>query len=250
MTATLAIARVTYRQLLGRKRLIGLGLFALFPAFVFFLSSGASTGSGAINLYVEIMVGTLFAIVTPVITLIIAGAALGDERSGETVPFLVMRPIPRPLIAAAKLLTAWLSSFTIVGVGALVMAATLGVRSSEWSLIVPTMAGIFIATGMYTALFVPFGFLAERATLIGLIYVFVWELAIATAIGSFATLSPWRTGLAGFAGLVPLRINRFVPDEFLGNLLPGFGGSFTKMAVLILISVAATTLLLRRRDLV
>ena len=38
MTAVLAIARNTTRQLLGVKRLIGFGLLTLSPAFLFFLS--------------------------------------------------------------------------------------------------------------------------------------------------------------------------------------------------------------------
>jgi hypothetical protein len=58
----------------------------------------------------------------------------------------------------------------------------------------------------------------------------------------------WRTSLSAYVALA----DRLEPDlvDNLGNLGPGVGGAYVKVVVLIVISGAVSTLLLRRRDLV
>jgi len=98
----------------------------------------------------------------------------------------------------------------------------------------------------------PLGYLTERATLIGLAYVFVWENGIVGALEGLAGLSPWRLGLAATVAMAPSDFELAV-DEIhsfaLGSLQPGAGGSVAKVLVLGAISIAVTGWILRRRDL-
>lgn len=245
MTALVAIVRVTTRQLLGRRRIIALSLLSMIAPFIYFMASGASGGQ-SLEEYFGILVGFQFGIVMAVITIVVASSSLGDERRQQTLSFLVVRPLPRVTIAAAKLLTAWLVSFLVTATGTLTMAILKGWRDGTWEYLVPTMVALAIGTLGYAALFMPFGYLVSRATVIGMVYVFLWELAITTPLTALAPTSVWKTTNVALAGMVSDAGFDFGPT--LGNMAPGAGGSIVKFLVLATISVVLTSVLLRRRD--
>ena len=249
MTAALTLGRLTTKQLLPVRRFIGFGLLGVAPALIYLISSGSATGSAKLEVFIGITTGVYFAVAVPVITLILSTSALGDERRDQTLSFVMLRPIPRWIIASSKLGAATVASFYLTGLGALALGAAYGLRESDWSYLLPLLFGGFVATAAYAALFVPLGYLAERSTLIGLAFVFVWENGIAGAIEALASTSPWRLGFIGFAGLAPAAVLDEVEGFVLGNLQPGAGGALVRLVVLVLLSVGATTYLLRYRDL-
>jgi ABC-2 type transport system permease protein len=249
MTAALAIGRITVRQVLGLRRLIGLGLLALAPTVIFILSSGTMSQTRLRSQFVDLATALLFATVLPVVTLIISTTALGDERRGDTLSFLVLRPIRRWVIAVSKLATAWLTSLAIVGGSAVLMGIAYGVRSDDWGAVIPLLVAVGVGSALYASIFVPLGFLFERAMLFGLVYVFVWESSIAGAIPGLAGVSPWRIATSAFAGMVDPAVADQIEEFAIGNLDPGAGGALVKTIVVVALSVAATSWLLRRRDL-
>ena len=249
MSAALAIARVTGRQLLGTKRLIIFGLVALAPAGLFLLGSGTASRSALLDRYMGLTLGLVFILIVPITTLIIAASALGDERRDATLSFLVLRPIPRSLIAASKLAAAFVASFAVTGTAALLLAVAYGMRSGDYGYLVAGVVGAGVATAVYAAVFVPLGYLSTRSTLIGLIYLFVWEQGVAGALGGLATTSPWRLGFAAFLGLAPAEAMDYADPFALGDLAPGAGGSIARAAVFLAVSTAFTAWLLKRRDL-
>src|SRR5687768_11129080 len=102
MTPFLAIVGVTIRQLTDRSRLLGFGLLNLVPS-VLLAAVARSANRGALDLELGVLlVAPFFALVIPITTLILASSALGDERRDKTLAFLVLRPISRLEIAAAK----------------------------------------------------------------------------------------------------------------------------------------------------
>jgi len=252
MTALLTITRMTARQVLGLRRFIGLGLLAIAPAGIFFLSSSRSTTTSATEVLAGITVGTFTNLVVPVITLIMASSVLGAERRDQTLSFLVLRPISRYSIATAKLAAAFVTAFTLTGLGALALGIMAMIRIDDAGYIVPLLAGTAIATLAYASLFMPLGYFTDRATLIGLAYVFVWENGIAGALKGLAGLSPWRLGFAALVALAPSDFEFAIAEMrgfALGSLQPGAGGSIVKVLVLSGISIAVTGWILRRRDL-
>lgn len=245
----LAIASTTVRQILGVKRLVGLSLLALAPAAILYLSLGQQSYQAGLNDIVDISSGLLFNVIIPVITLILTSASLGDERRDGTLSFLMLRPLRREVITMAKLFGAAGSAMTLSAFSGILMAVSFGVRTGSYTFVIPSVVGAVLASAAYAAVFVPLGYLTERAVAIGLAYVFIWEQGIVGSIGSLATLSPWRIGYSAFAALIPAEAQFRIPSFALGTIEPGVGGAVIKTAVFMAISVAATSWMLRRRDL-
>jgi ABC-2 type transport system permease protein len=244
MRSFLAIATYTLRKLMNRKRAIGLMLLSAVPALIVGLVG--HRGSDSMEVFHGMAVGVLMAVVLPVIGIVNASAALGDERRDHTLPYLSVKPVARSLIVGAALTGAIAATLVIgaVGVGTLWVAG--GLVSGGWAIGAGPALGLVVIAFGYGAVFVPVGFLFKRATLIGLLYVFFWEAILASAVTSLAASSLWRIGLQAYAATLDT-----LPSEFtdsLGNVSPSIGGAFLKVAVLVVLSVVLSTWLLRTRD--
>jgi ABC-2 type transport system permease protein len=250
MTAALAIARVTTRQLLGLKRLVGFGVMTLAPAALFFVGSRSVDAFTLLDRFLGIVLGSFFWLIVPIITLIIAASALGDERRDSTLSFLVLRPISRVSIGASKLVTGILTAFILTGLGALALGTVYGIRSDDWAYVIPTVVGTAVATTVYAALFVPLGYLSERSTLIGLAYVFIWELGVVSAVTGLSATSPSRVGLSAFYALIPEDGVAVLIDFGVTGVDGGLGNALWTTAVFLILSLGFIIAVLRRRDLV
>jgi ABC-2 type transport system permease protein len=246
MRAIAAIVRVTLRQLLGGRRLVVLGLLGAFPAVIAWLSTANSTGPDAIEIYHESGLILLFLIVMPISSIVLASAALGDERRDGTLSFLLVRPIGRSRIAGAKLVAAWLAAAGVSVASGILTSAAVALRASDWSILLPTVVGLAISAWCYSAVFVVFGYMTSRSVLLGLVYLFVWESGIAFAASSLANVSLFRIGLTAYAAMKPDA--RAVLEEPLAALAPGTGGALAKAVLLAVVALAATAALMRRRD--
>lgn len=249
MRAFSAVTKLTLRQLLGGKRLLGLGLLALVPTVIMWLASANLTGSAVVNRFHDAPFAVIFLIVVPVVSLILGSAPLGDDRRDGTLSFLMLRPLPRSLIVAAKLFAAWLASTLVVGTAGALAASVVGLRVGDWSFVAPTIAAIAVACLGYVSVFLLLGYFTSRAVLIGLVYVFIWENGISLAAASLANVSLLRIGLSAYVGLVPEAENYGLDREILGAVAPGAGGAAAKALVVALIVVLFTARMLRRRDL-
>ena len=247
MTAFLAVTRVAFRQLLGGKRLIAFGLLSLLPATVMWLSTRTASDLAVVNRFHDAPLVIVFLIVLPVVSLILGASALGDERRDGTLSFLFLRPVPRWLIAAAKLAAAWIATTAIVGTAAGMAAAVVGIRAGDWSLVVPAVFAAAVSALAYCSVFLLLGYFTSRAVLLGLVYVFIWENGITFAAASLANVSLFRIGLSAYAGLVPRSLTQLA--DALGSVTPGAGGAAAKAVVIAVVTVAAAGWLLRRRDL-
>ncbi|MBN2113709.1 MAG: ABC transporter permease [Acidimicrobiia bacterium] len=237
----------TLRQQLGGRRLLLLLLLGLVPAAVLgVLLADQQTAIAARQSFHEAPLVILFFVVLPVASLVFGSGALGDERRDATISFILLRPLPRAVVAAAKLLGAWLAAFGVVGAGAAAMAVVLGVRSGDWAPLGPLLLGAALSCLAYVSVFLVLGYLTARAVLVGLLYVFVWESGMTGAIPSLASVSLMRIGLSAYAGLVP--IGRVYVEDILGVVQPGAGGAALKAAVVAIAAVGVMTLLLRHRD--
>ncbi len=249
MTATLLIARMTTSQILGLRRLLGLGALALLPGVIVYLSTGRASASSRLDVFLGITVGLFFSVVIPVVSLVLAASALGDERRDQTLSFVVLRPISRTGIAAAKIGGAVVAAGLVVIIGGLALGVAMGLRHGDWGYVIPLVVGAVIAATSYAALFTPLGYLTERATLAGLAFAFLWEGAVAGTIAALATLSPWRIGYSAFVDLAPPEVLTLDFQFALGNVQPGTLGAAAKALVMFAIGTALTTWILRTRDL-
>lgn len=243
-----AIFTATLRQILGLRRLLLFGALAAFPGFVFAVASNNERGSAVLRSFLDEGVNIHFSLAVPVTALILSAAALGAERRDETLSFVVLRPIPRVTIAGSKLASAFAAAAALNAGGAFVLGAVAWARADDVGFVLPLMAGSVIATLVYTAIFVPLGYLSERSTLIGLAYVFVWENGIVGALGVLGVTSPWRIGYTAFGALAPSGLT--IDDFVLSDLTPSAPTSLVQAAVFTALSAALVTWILRKRDLV
>lgn len=249
MTATLAIMRVTARNVLGVKRLLGFGLLAMFPAGVFILLARTASDINRSEGFTTMTMGTFLPVIMPIITIVISASVLGSERRGNTLSFLMLRPLSRFNIAGAKLISAIAASFVITGAGAAVLGIAGSLVLNDFGYLTALLVATLIGTAGYSAIYMPLGYLTERSTLIGFIYIFIWELALAGAIQGLSGTSIYRISASAFAGLAPEGLDVGLIDASLGTLSAGAGGAVIKVLVLGAVSVAFTGWLLRTRDL-
>jgi ABC-2 type transport system permease protein len=175
-TTALALSyRVVLRQLAGRSRIIGLTLLALVaPISGFALGSADPSLDDAVRLIASVGLG----LVLPVVSLVFAGAAIGDLREDKTLVYLWLRPMDRwPIVAGAALAAGTLvAPITIVPIVA--AAALTGVGNG---IVVGTLLACVVGLVAYVAVFTLFGVWLRRFIVWGLAYILIWEGFIAQA---------------------------------------------------------------------
>ncbi len=234
-----------YRRLMRRGRVIALLALASVPAVVFWLVSIDTPPDRRGSTYPEIIAsgGYSFAIAVLILTV----ATLRDERDAGTLPYIYMKPIARPAFSIYSVAAGALAALVIAGGGWLLSflsALSVGVDPTY----AVTGLSLFAAAAIgYSGVFVPLGYLVPRALLVGLGYVVVVELIVASAVAGLAQISIWRIAVSIYADLVPGSPSPAV-GEILGPVEPGLWGGMAKLGVVLLLGWATLTWALRRRD--
>jgi ABC-2 type transport system permease protein len=248
MTPFLAIVGVTIRQLTGRVRLLGYGVLSLMPA-VLLVAVSRSANRGALDLELGVLlVVPFFALVVPITSLILASSALGEERRDKTLSFLVLRPISRLEIAAAKTVAAALVSSGFALFGAAALSLTWRFLGGTLDVFPAIAVGAVLACVMYSAVFVLIGNIFARSTLVGLLYVLFFEYVIVRELPRLAGASLWRISLGATLETMPAHFPARAQLGALGQWVPSVGSALIVMAVLTLLTVSACTILLKRTD--
>ncbi len=251
MRAALVIARAVLGRLLARRRAVWLMLLGGSPAAILLLLSWGRFDSEAAQFYNDLTVSLGIGILYPVVALVVSTAALGEERKTRTLPFLLVKPVSRWVIALGASAAAVLASFAVLEAGVLATWLVAGFTSGDWSIGIPTTAAAAVQSLASAAIFVPLGLALNRATLAGLGYLLLWEGILAAVIEGLQGSSIYRIVLSAWADLADMTPDTYdTVNAILGRVEIGLGGAFAKAAVLIAVSVAVTGLLLRRRDLV
>ncbi len=243
-----AITAATIRQVLGLRRAIIFGLAAMAPALVFLLTTQALVDEAALDRFLGMVVGLYFPLLVPIVALVISSSALGDERRDGTLSFLVLRPIPRTVISGSKFLGALIVAAGLNTIGSAALGIVYAVETGSWDVVLPLIAGGIVASIVYASLFVPLGFFTDRAVLVGLAFVFIFENGVVSALSGLSSLSPWRIGMSTFSGLASGEVSLQLTDIGIANL-SALGSTLFRTVVIAALSIAATTLVLRRRDL-
>lgn len=261
MTRFFAIIRVTLLQLIGRRRSIGLLVLAAVPAVILLLVGLNSTDRETEEFFRTGLLAIVLGVTVPIISIILGAGSLGDERGAKTLSYLALRPIRREVIAAAKLVGAWLASFLVAGAGSLLTAVVLGVTVGSWDEMLAIMVATAITTLGFVAIMQLVGYITDRAVLIGLGYLLIWEGIVTGAASQVATTSIWRMGVSAYAGIIAgdhwgsdafgLEAQVVADlEDLLSGVLPGVWGATLKVLGIAVVSVLATAYLMRERDLV
>jgi ABC-2 type transport system permease protein len=197
------IAAVTIRSLLSRRRSLLLVLLALLPIAIALLVRLSGRVGPGLDTMTDIVVDRLIVTtLVPLVALVFGTTALGAELDDGTAVFLLVKPIARWRIVAAKLavavtLTVLLTAPTAFLAGAILLADGPG-------LAVPIGAAVGTAVGAatYATIFLALSLITSRALPVGLVYVLVWEGILAGLFEGTRVLSvrQYALGIVGAIG--------------------------------------------------
>jgi ABC-2 type transport system permease protein len=137
--------------------------------------------------------------VLPLVVLLLGVAAFGNEVGDRTLVYLTTKPLPRWRIVAPKLLAVVLVGGVPVAVSG--AAAIAIVEDGALGGAIATGAGLLAGAAAYSAIFTWAGLATRHALVAGLVYVFVWEAALAAYLDGIRFLSVRRFALAIVRGL-------------------------------------------------
>ena len=202
MTAFATIADITARGLLGRRRTILLVLLAGVPVIVAVLARmGGGRLDDALVAIMELGVRT----VLPLTALVFGTSALGAELEDGTAVFVLAKPVPRWLIAAAKTFVAGLLAAGLT-VGSTLLTGLLigGLAASTLATTFAFGVAVALAGFAYAALFVALSIVTGRALIVGLIYTLVWEGILAGILEGTRLFSVREATLSVAEALAPV----------------------------------------------
>ena len=188
------------RGLLGRRRILLVGLLALAPigvAVVLVLGGGLGTTAQLTRQLYDSLVMTT---VVPLVALILGTTAIGAEIDDGTVVHLLTKPVGRGWIVLAKILVAGTAGVVLCGTSVLVSGILL-VQLDAPRLVLGMLLGTVVVVVAYTAVFVALSVWTGRALIAGLAYVLLWEGFIASSFAGTRLLSIREYGLAVAAGI-------------------------------------------------
>ena len=194
---------LTVRQLATRARILVLSVLGLLPVWITWLMTSDATAPSVAEFETIVLGGMMAASIVPLIVLSIASVSLGHELSDRTLANLVLTPLPRWKIVAAK-----------VGASA-VVAAPFVLGSAAWTswlafnhdvtalvaVVLATLGALF----MYAALFTWLGLAVSQGIGVGLLYIVLWEGLFSGYVTGIRFLSVRHYAAAIMNGLDPRR---------------------------------------------
>ncbi len=181
MNAT--ITWMTARGLFGRRRFLLLVPLPLLLVGLAVLARAFGVDPGEWGTLV--LVGLGFAVVLPIIALIVGTGVLGSEIDDGTVVHILTKPLPRTQIVLSKLAVA-------AGITAVTTAVPLyvaGVLADSVRLGLALAAAATVGAVVYSAFFLLLSLITRRPVLLGLFYVLVWEGLLANFVRGTRVLS-------------------------------------------------------------
>lgn len=202
----LEVARVTARQILGRRRSILMALLAAIPvllALIFRLAG--PTSPRALEGFTEsVFVAMIVTLLLPLVALVFGTAAFGTEIEDGTVVYLLAKPVRRRTVVLAKWVVAGAAAL-VLAAAATLLAGLLGLagRPDGVETTIGYTVGVAVGAMVYAAVFVALSLVTGRALIAGLLYVLVWEGALADLFSGirFLSIRQYILSIADAAGV-------------------------------------------------
>jgi ABC-2 type transport system permease protein len=198
MTAFLALIRVTLKALLGRRRILLIGLLGALPVLVAVLIRVSGGRPDAAQVLDTLVIRT----VLPLVALVVGTAVLGSEVEDGTLIFQLLKPVARWRIAVAKTIVAAALTAALVLPPMIITGVLLGGTGSAsiglaGGFTIAALAGCIAYAVGFTAL----GVVTSRALIVGLGYTLIWEGVLAGILEGTRFLSVRQATLGVAVGL-------------------------------------------------
>lgn len=201
----LPVTTLTVRQFTGGRTarlLLLLGLIpALFAAIYALRPWGQTPDEFLTDLFRELVVPTLL----PILVLLPATAAFGNELEDGTLPYLVMKPVSRLRLVLGKYAAVLAVTIPalLIGLGVTTLIASRGPGAADLGPLYVAMAGSTVAAVvLLAAVFLLVSLVIPRALLAGMVYIFAWESLLGRFLPGVRAVSSREHALRVFDGLL------------------------------------------------
>lgn len=186
--ATLLV--LAFRQLLSRRRMVGVLLFAALPAVLALLARGVDTdAAGTAGALVEMYATLLVPVTLPLCALVFGTGVFGGELEDGTITYVLGKPVARWRIALTRIVAASAMTALVVVPATLAAGMVMARGLDENGVVLAFSAAVAVGGAVYCALFVGLSLTLRRALLAGLVYVIVWEGLLTQAFAAARLLS-------------------------------------------------------------
>ena len=201
----LPVTTLTVRQFTGgrtaRLALVLSLIPALFAAIYVARPWDVTPDEFAIDLFRELIVPTLL----PIVVLLPATAAFGNELEDGTLPYLLMKPVSRLRLVLGKYAAVLVVTVPalLAGMAVTTLVASRGPDAGDLGRILVAMAGSSVAAAaLLGAIFLMVSLVIPRALLAGMIYVFAWESLLGRFLPGVRAISSREYALRVFDGIL------------------------------------------------
>lgn len=180
-TAVATLIGMTVARLVRGRRLVVLGLFFLIPTAIALLARRYNPNYSPAESEEILLFYMIPQAMVPLSALVFASGMIQDEVEDQTWTYLLIRPLPRWLIYAAKLAGTLVVAVTVTLLfTAVTLAAIHRGEDNFWGEILPGRAlrigGLLgLATAAYGSLFGCLSLLVRRTLVVGVAYVILFE---------------------------------------------------------------------------
>jgi ABC-2 type transport system permease protein len=207
-----ALFGFSMRQTASRNRLLLIVLLSSLPiALAVLVSATISEDETSNRDFIDTLLdGLLIGTVMPIVSLVLATAAFGNEVEDKTLSFLVLKTVSRLRIVLAKLLAVIAVGCPLIvvsGVAATLVGGSGNVGARIVDLDSSFQAGVAVGVALfagfvaYSTVFTWAGLSSTRALPYGLVYIVLWEGVIASLLDGVRYLSVRGYTLAIMHGL-------------------------------------------------
>ncbi|HLL84039.1 MAG TPA: ABC transporter permease subunit [Longimicrobium sp.] len=184
-----ALASMTVRQILARRRAVALILFGLLPvALAAILRRRATTAEAALEAVVELDTMLIIPVILPIVALVIGTGVFGAEIDDGTAMYVLAKPVPRWRIVLTRVLVAAVATALLTAPAAFLVVPVLGAKGAA-TVGLGFAGAVAVGALLYSALFVALSLATRRALVAGIAYVVLWEGTIASRAAGTRYLS-------------------------------------------------------------
>src|SRR5829696_2600335 len=205
MWRLLPVTTLTVRQFTGgrtaRLALVLSLIPALFAAIYVARPWDVAPDEFTIDLFRELIVPTLL----PIVVLLPATAAFGNELEDGTLPYLLMKPVSRLRLVLGKYAAVLLVTVPalLVGLAVTTLIAAQGPNAGDLGRVLVAMIGSSAAgAALLGAVFLLVSLVIPRALLAGMIYIFAWESLLGRFLPGVRAISSREHTLRVFDGIL------------------------------------------------
>jgi ABC-2 type transport system permease protein len=196
VSQVLAVMRLTYAQVFRNRRTILFATIALVPPALALLLAALTripntTLATGWEFYSALMVIAYLHLMLLSVTLFYGTHLINAEVEERTITYLLIRPVPRPLLVLGKYLTYLIAAFLLLVPSMLltwvILEASdgLGGFGRHLPYVLWDVCVLFLGSMAYGALFLLFGTALRRPIMAGLFFAVVWEVVVTYIPGRF-----------------------------------------------------------------